>query len=492
VIFGRSAVLLAGVVGLAIRLSYTISSDFPLHDGGLFALMARELRENAFTLPATTAYNGLDIPFVYPPLGLYVGAALSLLPGVAITSLMRWVPLIFSAATIFAFAYLARVLLPPFPAIAATFAFALTPASFAWLIMGGGLTRGPGMLFGLLALATLARFLSEPTRRRLVAGAAFGGLTLLAHPAAALFTGISALILVARARPPAATLRGSLLMMAGWVLVAAPWWITVLGRHGVSPLLASAGAGSSQADELFLLIRWNAWGEPLFPILASFGLLGVLISLARRQFSFVAWLATASFAPIAFIGSAVPLALLAGVGIDQARHVDIASRAARRIAVGALSYAALAAALASHGELVGLSPQERAAMSWVSERTPESARFLVVSGQPWGLDRTGEWFPTLAARPSVATPQGTEWLAGGLARRRVLAGRAQVCSVRDSACVEALRGDAFFDYVYLPGLRSRFDAFPTPCCPVLSDSLRRDPRYDLVYEAPGALIFRRS
>lgn len=490
--FRGSAVVLAGVLGLAIRLTYTLDSDFPLHDGGLFAFMAIELRENGFAIPATTAYNDLDIPFVYPPLGLYLVAALSLLPGVEISSIMRWMPLLFSGATIFAFAYLAKVLLPPFPAIAATFAFAVVPAGFVWLIMGGGVTRGPGMVFAILALAILARFLREPTRERLIAGVAFGGLTLLAHPAAGFFAVLGALVLFGHARPAAPAARGTVLMMAGWVAVAAPWWIAMLARHGVAPFLASLGSGSSQVDELFALIGWSASGEPLFPIVASLGLVGVLTSLARRQFAFVVWLAAASFAPIAFIGSAIPLALLAGIGLDQARRAEIGSRAARRIAVGALSYAAAASALASHGELVGLSPDERAAMSWVSEETPESARFLVVSGQPWGFDRTAEWFPTLAARPSVATPQGTEWLPGGLAHRSGLAGRARFCSGRESSCVEGLRSDVFFDYVYLPGQRARFDPRPVLCCPVLAESLRRDTRYELVYEAPGALVFRRS
>ena len=45
----------------------------------------------------------------------------------------------------------------------ATLAFALIPRSYEWLIMGGGITRAPGMLFALLALAAVIRLVHRPT-----------------------------------------------------------------------------------------------------------------------------------------------------------------------------------------------------------------------------------------------------------------------------------------------------------------------------------------
>ncbi len=51
-----------------------VGTDFPLNDGGLFATMIQDLVNNRLLLPASTTYNGLDIPFAYPPLAFYVAA----------------------------------------------------------------------------------------------------------------------------------------------------------------------------------------------------------------------------------------------------------------------------------------------------------------------------------------------------------------------------------------------------------------------------------
>src|SRR5206468_2296442 len=81
--------------------------------------------------------------------------------------------------------------------------------------------------------------------------------------------------------------------------------------------------------------------------------------------------------------------------------------------------------------IVALSPvssEDRSAFAWTSISTLPSSRFLLIVGQPWFLDRESEWFPVLARRESVATPQGYEWLPGGeFARRRESHDLAQAC-----------------------------------------------------------------
>jgi hypothetical protein len=52
-------------------------------------------------------------------------------------------------------------------------------------------------------------------------------------------------------------------------------------------------------------------------------------------------------------------------------------------------------------------------MDWIARNVDENARFLVVSSSlGWAWDRDAEWFPTLAARRSVNTLQGLEWMTG--------------------------------------------------------------------------------
>src|SRR5688500_18856872 len=86
----------------------------------------------------TTSYNDLGIPFAYPPLGFYLAGVVTAATGIDLIELFRWLPLLLSVACVPAFALLAKELVEPRAARAATYAYALVPASFAWQIMGGG------------------------------------------------------------------------------------------------------------------------------------------------------------------------------------------------------------------------------------------------------------------------------------------------------------------------------------------------------------------
>ena len=100
-------------------------------------------------------------------------------------------------------------------------------------------------------------------------------------------------------------------------------------------------------------------------------------------------------------------------------------RVAASITVGfvacAVLYAFLTAMVSTPRQLTGLSADEQAAMSWSAANTAPSARFLIVSGDQWALDRTTEWFPVLAQRQSVVTTQGYEWRDGDSFRMRLKA-----------------------------------------------------------------------
>jgi hypothetical protein len=59
--------------GLLIRFYFVIQSPIlPLNDGGLFYTMANELIANNYQIPKYTSYNHLNIPFVYPPFGIWL------------------------------------------------------------------------------------------------------------------------------------------------------------------------------------------------------------------------------------------------------------------------------------------------------------------------------------------------------------------------------------------------------------------------------------
>jgi hypothetical protein len=150
-----------------------VTAGFPLGDGGLFEVMAGEIRRNDFLLPAFTSYNGGAIPFAYPPVGLYL---LAVIPGDPIFT-ERWLPLLISLATIPVGWRIATQFTGERRASIAAFLFALTPAAYQWLIMGGGVTRGVATLLSMLAVLAL---LERRPGWMVVAG----GAAVLAHPEA--------------------------------------------------------------------------------------------------------------------------------------------------------------------------------------------------------------------------------------------------------------------------------------------------------------------
>ena len=94
--------------GFLLRRAFFAASEFPLHDGGLFYVMIGDLIRNGFQLPLTSSYNAAAIPFLYPPLGLYITGWIETAFGADRLQLFRWIPLLLSTAAIPAFYLLAR------------------------------------------------------------------------------------------------------------------------------------------------------------------------------------------------------------------------------------------------------------------------------------------------------------------------------------------------------------------------------------------------
>ena len=179
----RLWLVLAAVValGAAVRLPALLQSTFPLGDGGLFAAMVDDLRAAHYALPMETSYNGGGIPYVYPPLAFYLAAAVVDLTHVTTLSVLRWVPFIANLLTALAVAWLG-LRLTRSRAVAgwAATLFVLLPDSFAWLIMGAGLTRSLGLLLTVSALALFVGVLRGPGAWRVLAAGMVAGATPLA------------------------------------------------------------------------------------------------------------------------------------------------------------------------------------------------------------------------------------------------------------------------------------------------------------------------
>ncbi|HZP58072.1 MAG TPA: glycosyltransferase family 39 protein [Dehalococcoidia bacterium] len=517
------AVLVASALAVAfmVRASFIFASPFPLNDGGLFFVMARDIEAARFGLPARTSYNGGGIPFAYPPLALYLAAALERFTPLSLVDALRFVPLVASTSSVGAFFLLARRLLRRREAVAfATFAMALLPATGTWMIMGGGLTRSVGYTFALLAMHEAHAMYTERKRRRAVSFGVLAALTTLSHPEMPVVLAVSTATFFAFEGRNRAGVRSSLLGGAVAAALLAPWLAAVTAAHGLAPFLAArASGGASLLYSIGFLARLDFTSPPMFDFIGALALLGVLACLARREYMLLAWIVAMCFLDPRSVrlGSAAPIALLSAIGLFGAVAPLLRSaetsfadagfgrrlRAARAPAgwllpaftAVAIAYSGVASLSYGTRLLSGMTPDEQSAMAWVAKNTPPDARFVVVTDDGWARDRTSEWFPALTGRRSVATVQGSEWVTGAYGPMIDQYVDLQACSRGDSACLAAWSAThgAPYDYVYIPAIPARIRELDQgPCCAALRASLASDPAYERVYDGAGAVVYRRT
>ncbi len=152
-----------------IRLQVILASPYLLNDGMLFVTMTEDMQAANYRIPEFTTYNQADqIPFAYPPLAFAVTGVINQLAGVPVLELVRWLPFIFNMLSILPLYFLSRRILGgQVKPLFATLAYATLKPGYYWLIMGGGLTRSLGMLFG---LTTLVLFWDALQSRRWFSG----------------------------------------------------------------------------------------------------------------------------------------------------------------------------------------------------------------------------------------------------------------------------------------------------------------------------------
>ncbi|WP_038038733.1 ArnT family glycosyltransferase [Thermorudis peleae] len=508
--------LLAAVffVGAVLRLLPVLRADFPLGDGGMFYVMARDLERNGFRLPAYTTYNGAGIPFAYPPLGFYLAALVDRMTPLSLLDAVRLLPPIFSVLTIVAFYRLARTILGPgLPAVLATGCFAVFARSYGWEIVGGGLTRSPGFFFAVLAIEQIFMLYREGGWRRVALSSLFASLAVLSHLETALFVALSALLFFLAYGRNRQGVRDSLLVAVGVLALSAPWWATVLAQHGLAPFRAALGAGQPPWVGLVNLLFLNISQELSFPGIRALSMVGLAVCLYRRRWLLPAWLV------LIFLGdsrkaltlASVPIALLASIALSEVLHPFLqralpAERWRNVLYLGLGAYAGfyliLSNTLAIQLLTQPLSAQERLAMEWIASHTPPGASFLVMTEDDAALDRSREWLPALTGRISLNTVQGTEWFPTfwqHIDAATVL----QACNADDGTCLEhwAAQYHRSFAYVYIvkrPALRVNISGvyaqLPDPqsdCCAALRHALQHDPQYRVIFDNTAVTIFER-
>jgi hypothetical protein len=410
--------------GFLLRWVFFASSSFPLHDGGLFYIMVGDLIRNGFQIPVFTSYNNASIPFIYPPLGLFLTGWIESVFKADRLQLFRWIPLLVSTAAIPAFYFLARqVLKEKWTSLAVTAAFSVLPMSYAWVIMGGGVTRAFGELFCILALAFVLRFLDSARWQDGLPAALFCGFTVLSHPEWAwfLFYSLALLCLAAIFQKRGKALILSLAVLLGTLLVVSPWLVSIIKLHGGSISLPLMDSGFNRGGDIakFIFLSWS--NEPFFSVITFFAIAGCIFAGKRKMWVLLIWLPLVFFLQgrAADQKAVVPLALLAGLGIaglfDLARSRWPAWEG-RRFSYAIIAviwiYALLCSFLFVNQFIKPMPVGFLAGINWIKEKTPSASSYLVISGENWEKDKYSEWISTLTGRESATLVQGYEWLPG--------------------------------------------------------------------------------
>ena len=503
-------IFLAIILGAFIRFSATSLAGFAINDGGMFAVMVDDLKTSDYALPVFTSYNGLNIPYAYPPLGFYFGRIASDLSGLPSTEILRWLPAFFASLSVLAFYLLASLLMKArFHAALATLIFALMPRAMSWFVMGGGLTRSPGQFFMLLTMASVVRLYKENRRSDIFWAGLFGALAVLSHPEAAVYTAVSALFLWLMLGRSRRSFLNSILVAVLVLVLTAPWWATVISRHGLTPILSAAQTGQKLLA-IFNLVFFSFTEEIYATPIAILGLIGLGLHIARRDYLLPLWLVFPFFVEgrSAAGPAAIPLAMLAAsafvdivlAGFRSAKGDNAAPEVVTPIDRGTLLYFFMY--LLFSGYLFSwqissatLYPPDREAMQWVSQNTPTDASFLVLTGsRSVSCDSVPEWFPALAKRKSVFTVQGTEWTLGkGFGDFVQKAGAVQACVSDSLNCVMDLTKSVKYDFIYVSKILRVDNCSPLSypqTFPFFVETLRNTPAFDVVYETDGVLVFR--
>jgi hypothetical protein len=504
-------IVLSILLGAFVRFSPTSLAGFAINDGGMFVVMVDDLKASKYALPVYTSYNGLNIPYAYPPLGFYFGRIAADLFGLSAPEVLRWLPAFFASLSVPAFYLLAsRLMKTRFHAALATLIFALMPRAMSWFVMGGGLTRSPGQFFMLLTLASVVRLYKENRRIDIFLAGLFGALAVTSHPEAAVYTAASALflwIMLGRSK------RSFLNSIGVGVLVfvfTAPWWATVISRHGLAPLLSAAQTGQKLLA-IFHLVFFSFTEEIYATPIAILGLIGLGLSIARRDYLLPLWLVFPFFLEgrSAAGPAAVPLAMLAAsafvdivlAGLRLAKGDDSAPEVVTSIERGTLLYFFMY--LLFSGYLFSwqissatLYPSDREAMQWVRANTPADASFLVLTGsRSVSCDSVPEWFPAMAQRKSIYTVQGTEWTLGKNFGDFVQKSSAVQACVSDGVnCVMDLTQSTKYDFIYVSKKLQVDNCSPLSypqTFPYFVENLRATPNFAVAYETDGVVVFRK-
>lgn len=503
------------LLGAIIRFYPAASNRFPLNDGGMFYTMIRDLKANHYILPQFTTYNFVDIPFAYPPLGFYIAALLSGLLDVSELWVLLYLPALINTISIFLFYKFAeQTLTSRMSAALAVLIFALSPRSFLWQVMGGGITRSFGAFFLLLFFYKAMQLFKNKNTKELILMILFGAGAVLSHPQTAFHAVLGGTLIFIFYGFSKRGFVSAFFCSLGVALVTAPWWFTVLTRYGLQPFI-SAGQTSQRTLETYLgILKFDGLGDYLFIPTLLFALIGVWTTYKQREFFLIIWAVLAYLIdPRGGVGIAfLALSMLAGLGLlkflawisrsdggqacpefDRRVEAVFMKPKVQIMLFGLIFYFVLVASIFDFQLInTSLKADDLEMIDWVKSNVGGEKTFLLATGREFSMsDPLQEWFPALTNQYSATTMQGLEWTLGtGFFPWYDQLIAFQHCA--DVNCVSEWSAGNGVDYDYLivtipPGSDENELATSLRS---LAISTRSSIMHLLVYESESSLVFK--
>jgi hypothetical protein len=501
----RFFLILTSFFGLYVRLFPVVKNNFPLVDGGMFYTMIKDLQAAHYVLPVLTTYNLAEIPFAYPPLGFYIAGAVNTITKIPLLGIIQWQPVFISILTVPLFYYFVKLLLNSEPKAAlATLIFALTPNSYWWNIVGGGLTRSMGTLFFIITAISAYQMYREKKMIWVIGTILSGTFVALSHLTWALQSVVIVFLLWFFWGRDRQGIINSVIVVIGILLLTSPWWITVLQYHGMEAFYQAGQVTHSRWLFWTILFALSFTGE-YTTVIAVFALIGFFIHLAKKSYFFPLWAILCLIAdPRGGIPASIfPFTILAMSAITdgiapQLFNMKIEDQYfdswtySLNTKIGRLFFGFFIILFLYNAYNVSntlsyqvLSTEEFEAINWVKSNTDLTDHFLILDeqGNPL-LSPFTEWFPALTDRRSIATLQGTEWLIGDqhYNKQFPIISSLHQCLYKDVNCLYDLRDKTTDSYNFI--IVSSRNQIP------LLNSLENNPDFKLIYSSPTIKIFR--
>lgn len=496
------------IIGGWYRFNTAKMAGFPIVDGGLFYTATQTLLENSFHLPVFVHYNGLEIPFAYPPLGFYLTGLISELFKIELIVVFQYFPALVSLITIIAVYLLAKTLLDSsLKAGLAAFIYLFIPRSMEWLMMGGGITRSLGQLFLILAARNIWLLFQRYSRKRLILTILYSALVSLSHPEATVHTMGIALIFFAFNRSKI-NLRSAILVAFGTLLLTSPWWATLLFQTGMEPFLSASQTSFHSVNFLIQALIYPFSGEVFSTVIIVLAMIGFAFQLSLGNYL----LPVMYFAPFIIDPrsganlSIIAMAMLASLVLSDFIFPALANfegekrkkefqnflgSRAEKILFANIALIMLVSIQVYSARLAEkrVSKEELKAYEWVNKNTDVNDTFLVITGRSNILgDPSLEWFPTFTERQSLTTIQGLEWLDGeNFAARYNNLQALQDCVTKGSlplSCVEkkALALELEYGYLYILSQNHT----------LVLETIQKPQSYQKIYDNDTVVIFKHN